>query len=130
MTKHDYVTYWLEAAEKSWGVSMNLFEKTNFVESLFFAHLALEKDLKAHWVKDNDADIPPRIHNLRQLAAQTNLELSNSQKVFLELMNTFQIEGRYPDYQFTIYQRFNQQETQKVLEEVEIFHQWLRSKML
>lgn len=129
MTKQEYIQYWMITAQKSWQVAKDLFEKADFVESLFFAHLTLEKLWKAHWVKDNASDFPPRTHNLRQLAVQASLIFSPDQLVFLEKMNTFQIEGRYPDYKFTIYQRFDQQETKLILDEAEIFYQWLHSKL-
>jgi HEPN domain-containing protein len=68
MTKSDHILYWKSSAAKSLQAANHLFEKNDFVESLFFAHLALEKILKARWVADNDADFPPRTHNLLTLA--------------------------------------------------------------
>jgi HEPN domain-containing protein len=56
MTKLEYVDYWKISAEKSWRVAHDLFDKADFVESLFFAHLTLEKIIKAHWVRDNKND--------------------------------------------------------------------------
>ena len=41
----------------------------------------------------------------------------------------FQIEGRYPDYRFTIYQTFDEQRTKLILAEAKIFYQWLRNKL-
>lgn len=97
MDKQDYIAYWRTSSEKSWTAAIRLFEKSDYVESLFFAHLTIEKLLKAHWVKDNSDNFPPRIHNVRLLAEQTNLNLQPNQLVFLEQLNTFQIDGRYPD---------------------------------
>lgn len=129
MTKDEYIDYWKISAEKSWQVAHDLFDKADFVESLFFAHLALEKLLKAHWVRDNKNDFPPRTHNLRHLVSQINLVFSVEETAFLELMTTFQLEGRYPDAKFTIYQRFDQQATKAVLDEAAILYEWLLNKM-
>lgn len=129
MTKKDYIDYWKLSAEKSWNVSSHLFEKADYVECLFFAHLTLEKILKAYWVKDNQSDFPPRIHNLRRIAEQCNLMLDTDQVIFLEKMNTFQMDGPYPDYRFTIYKAFDQQKTKEVLDKAEILYQWLLKKM-
>ncbi|MCB9351943.1 MAG: HEPN domain-containing protein [Lewinellaceae bacterium] len=74
-------------------------------------------------------DFPPRIHNVRRLAEQTNLNLDSNQLVFLEQINTFQLEGRYPDYRFSIYQTFDKQKTKLILDETENFHQWLLNKL-
>lgn len=102
MNKQNYIEYWKTSSEKSWNAAKHLFEKSDYVESLFFAHLTIEKMLKAHWVKDNSGDFPPRIHNVRRLAELTNLDLNPDQLAFLEQINTFQIEGRYPDYRFSV----------------------------
>lgn len=49
MTKQEYIAYWKTAAEKDWEVVQNLFDKANYPHALFFAHLVLEKLLKAHF---------------------------------------------------------------------------------
>lgn len=129
MDKQYYIAYWKIAADKSWNVSKHLFEKTDYVESLFFAHLALEKLMKAHWVKDNEQNIPPRIHNIRRLAEQTGWALNTTQLIFLEKMYTFQLKGRYPDYRFMIYKVFDQENSKAILDEAEIPYQWLLKKL-
>lgn len=129
LEKQDYIGYWKVSASKSWTASQHLFEKADFVESLFFAHLTLEKTLKAYWVKDNMEDFPPRIHNPRRLAEQTRLDLSHDQIFFLEQMNTFQMEGRYPDYRFAIYQMLDQETAKTILVQTETFYQWLLNNM-
>ncbi|MBN8683519.1 MAG: HEPN domain-containing protein [Chitinophagales bacterium] len=129
MTKSEHIKYWTTSSAQSWQASQHLFEKGDFVECLFFAHLCLEKILKAHWVNSNQSDIPPRIHNLRVLAQQTNLQLDAAQIIFLEQMNTFQMEGRYPDYNFKIYQAFKQPQTALILKQVENIYQWLLNSL-
>jgi len=79
MDKNGHISYWKKSFFKSWIVSNHLFEKSDFVESLFFAHLAVEKLIKAHWVKDNVKNIPPRTHNIRWLVEQTALKLTPDQ---------------------------------------------------
>ena len=41
MNKSDYIEFWKTAAEKDWIVVENLFEKENYPQFLFFAHLVL-----------------------------------------------------------------------------------------
>ncbi|MCK4306353.1 MAG: HEPN domain-containing protein, partial [Candidatus Eisenbacteria sp.] len=62
---------------------------------LFFAHLALEKLLKA-LVCQHTKDLAPRIHNLVRLAESAGLAPNPSQLDLLAEMNQFNIEGRYP----------------------------------
>jgi HEPN domain-containing protein len=51
MEKKDYIEYWKSTAEKDWEAVGHLFEKGDYLHALFFAHLVLEKLLKAHHVK-------------------------------------------------------------------------------
>ena len=70
-------------------------ERGHIRHGLFFAHLALEKALKALVCRRTD-DLAPRIHNLVHLGELAGLVLKPDQTKLLALMNTFQMEGRYP----------------------------------
>ena len=98
MDKADYIKYWKTTASQDWKRVNLLFKNRDYVFALFCAHLTLEKLIKAHWVKDNVGNYPPKIHNLNKLLAQTKLNLTNEELVFCSDMNKFQIEGRYPDF--------------------------------
>ncbi len=63
---------------------------------MFFAHLALEKLLKAH-VCRTIQDLAPHLHTLLRLAERTDLTFSEEQRDFLARFDRYQIEGRYPD---------------------------------
>lgn len=63
---------------------------------LFFAHLALEKVLKAHVCRSKGEMAPP-IHNLLRLAETADLPLAQGQRDLLAEVNSFNIEGRYPE---------------------------------
>ncbi len=103
MNKEEYIAYWIKSADMDWKRANLLFKNSDFVFALFCSHLCLEKLLKASWVKANKENIPPRIHNLVLLIDKTNLKFEDELRGFLEQMNSFQLEGRYPDYQFMLY---------------------------
>ena len=63
---------------------------------LFFAHLALEKILKAIVCKQSQ-DLAPRLHNLSRLAELAALTLDTGKMEIIAEMNAFHIEGRYPE---------------------------------
>ena len=90
------INYWREGAIEDWDVARDLVEKNRSRHGLFFAHLSLEKALKAHVCRVT-ADIAPRIHNLVRLAEIAKLNLQPTQLDVLAEMNAFNIEGRYPD---------------------------------
>jgi HEPN domain-containing protein len=90
------IQYWRSGAIEDWEVAVELLNAGRTRHGLFFAHLALEKLLKAH-VCRTTRDLAPRIHTLLRLAERTDLSLSESQRVFLARFDQYQLEGRYPD---------------------------------
>ena len=126
MNKTDYIDYWKRTAEDSRISTQALFDANRYVESIFWAHLTLEKLLKAHWVKDNPTDIAPRVHNLLFLLGQTKLNLTIDEIIFLKMVDSFQMDGRYPDYTFKINAICTQQFTKQLLETSDL----LQTKLL
>ena len=63
---------------------------------LFFAHLALEKALKAQ-VCRHTQELAPRLHNLVRLAEMGPVAPTAQQRDLLAEMNEFGVEMRYPD---------------------------------
>lgn len=129
MNKSDYITYWKTTANKDWDAVGHLFEKGDYLHALFFTHLVIEKLLKAHFVKDNENDFPPRTHNLLLLISQTTLEPTIEQLRLFSQTNQFQIDGRYPDYQLNIYRIATQSYTQILLEEIQELKSWLENSL-
>ena len=90
------IDYWRAGASEDWQVAKELIDLGRTRHGLFFAHLALEKMLKAH-VCRSTRDLAPRIHPLLRLAERTDLDLSDEQLIFLARFDRYQIEGRYPN---------------------------------
>jgi len=103
MTKQQYIGYWINTAEDDWGSVELLFNGKKYLQSLFWAHLVLEKLAKALWVKNNEGNTPPKIHNLVVLLKQANVDLGEEKMNFLVNYNNFQLSARYPDYLNKIY---------------------------
>lgn len=118
MNKSDHVQYWLISANKDWEVVQDLFKSKQFIYALFFSHLTLEKLLKGLWVRDNDGNYPLRTHSLVRISEGINHPFDEETLAFFERMNDFQLEGRYPDYQFKIYQVCTKEFTEEVLNNV------------
>ena len=92
-----HVTYWVESAKKDLKFANRcIFRDKETAYGLFFVHLALEKAIKAHVVKETK-EIPPKIHNLNSLAKLGNIQFSQEQSDFCGKMNFYNIEGRYHD---------------------------------
>ncbi len=118
MSKVDHIAYWVETAEQNWKTIPILFDGSCYVEALFWAHLVLEKLLKAHWVKDNIENVPPKTHNLSKLVAQTKIILPDEYLIILAKLNDIQLEGRYPEYKKNIYKIYKKEQTAIVLDQI------------
>ena len=90
------IKHWRAGSEEDWAVAFALVEQERIRHGLFFAHLALEKCLKAHVCRAN-SDIAPPIHNLLRLAEKASLSFDLEQRNLLAEVNSFNIEGRYPE---------------------------------
>ena len=129
MTKQEHIEYWKNTAARDWITVQHLFKSKDYVPALFFAHLVLEKLCKAHWVKDNKSNHPPKIHNLARLAEQAKLDLQEEDLRFLNEMNQFQIEGRYPDYKQMLFRSYKARKTNAVLQQVNRLRKCLLKKL-
>jgi HEPN domain-containing protein len=95
------IEYWAASSDEDFDAAQSLLEKGHLRHSLFFAHLAIEKMLKAHVTRETK-DIPPRIHNLVRLSEMAGLSLGPEQASFLRRFDMYQLEGRYPESAHTI----------------------------
>ncbi|OFX16926.1 MAG: hypothetical protein A2033_19395 [Bacteroidetes bacterium GWA2_31_9] len=107
MTKEEHISYWLEQADDSWESAVALINSKRYMMALFCWHLTIEKLLKALWVKNNTDNYPPRTHNLKYLHDEAKLCLSIEWQAELLTINSWNIEGRYPEYQTKLYKSIN-----------------------
>lgn len=129
LSKQQHIEYWVSTSNEDWGAVHDIISAKRYVHALFFAHLSLEKLLKAYWVKVNSENHPPKTHNLVRLAALSSLELTEEMLVFLDKFNDFQLEGRYPDYWNMIYKTVDKQFTSELISQLTPIRQWLLEKL-
>jgi len=91
-----YVEHWKNGALEDMEAAQQMVNEDYIRHGLFFAHLALEKALKAHIFRIAE-DYPPKIHSLHRLAEIAGISLDAHQRKVLAEMNRFNIEGRYSD---------------------------------
>lgn len=128
-TKQDYIAYWVDTAANDWKAVKQLLAGKSYIQALFWAHLVLEKLLKAHWVKDNEENIPPKTHNLVKLAESTRLAISDEDKEFYYMVNQFQLEGRYPEYIRDLYKKYKLIQTKKIIGQIDENRKCLLKKL-
>lgn len=129
MTKEEIIAYWQKSAQLDWERVESMYANNDIVGALFFVHLSLEKILKAHWVKNNSHNIPPKTHNLSILYSQTDLDLETTDVLFLENTNSFNLETRYPDYKFSLYKFYTKENTKEIFIQAKNVLQCLQEKL-
>lgn len=90
------IVFWKDNAIEDLSVARQLINSGRTRHGLFFAHLALEKILKAVVCKQTK-DMAPRLHNLVRLYELAALPVDTAKIEILAEMNAFNIEGRYPE---------------------------------
>lgn len=88
---------WRDGSVEDWEVARSLYANGKVRHGLFFAHLAVEKLLKAI-VCLHSCDLAPPTHNLVRLAAMTSLVLTQQQIDLLAEINSFNYCGTLPGY--------------------------------
>ena len=127
MTKEEHIKYWRESAQHDLKSAESIFNSGRYDWCLYVGHLALEKILKAIFVDKNDNNIPPKIHNLVRLAELSRIELNDDQKFFLDKVNDFNIQTRYPDYKLEFYMICDAEYAEENMSKIKEFYTWFNS---
>lgn len=128
MTKEELIKYWVDTAEQDYKTMVNLYNSNDYHWSLFIGHLVIEKLLKAIYIKNNmEQKNPPKTHDLMFIADKANLDTTEAQKDLLDMITTFNISTRYPDYKQSFYKKCTKEFTKDRIEEIKELRLWLLS---
>jgi HEPN domain-containing protein len=128
MDQKEIIEYWVTEAVEALNVAQHLFEKKDYSYALFFGHLAVEKLLKAIFVRSGNFTVP-RTHNLSRLAKEAGIEMNEVQQSALIRITGFNLESRYPDYKKEFRKKCTRQFTRRELEKIREVSIWLKSKL-
>jgi len=90
------IKHWKKSDLSDLETAEILIDKKKFLHGLFFCHLAIEKILKAHFVKIAKT-IPPKTHDLIYLLKKIDISLEEKFEFHLAILMKYQLEGRYPE---------------------------------
>ncbi|MDP3149416.1 MAG: HEPN domain-containing protein [Ignavibacteria bacterium] len=124
MKKEQLIKYWIDASELDFRAMDNLYASKDFVWSLFLGHLVIEKLLKAFAAK-NDLAAISKIHDLNKLAKAAGLDLTESLKDSFDIITSFNIEARYPDYKHLFYKKCTNKFTSSNIKRIKDIRIWL-----
>jgi HEPN domain-containing protein len=129
MKIEEHIKYWQESADHDLNAAESLFAADKFDWCLFIGHLVLEKILKALYVQDNQNKLPPKTHNLIKLAESTGIVLNADQKFFLDEVNDFNLEVRYPEYKGEFYKKCTKNFAEPYFLGIKEMVQWIKSHL-
>ncbi|MCL2495593.1 MAG: HEPN domain-containing protein [Oscillospiraceae bacterium] len=128
MTKDELVEYWLSGSKLDEKTFCNLLKSRDNHWALFMGHIVIEKLLKALVVQNSEEGVAvPRSHDLLLLAQKAHLEVSDRQEDLLDLISTFNINARYPDYKQAFYKKCTNEYTKKRAAEINEVFAWLKN---
>ncbi len=120
-----HIDYWLTTAKSDLETAESLLSLgKNLHHCLFFLHLVIEKHLKALVVKVTK-EIAPKTHDLGYLSRKAELALTKEQQDFLDRMNQFVLEARYPEDKLEIYKMSTPELTRIYKTKTMEFLEWL-----
>ena len=129
MKIEEHIQYWVESEEHDLESAESLYLSGKYDWSLFIGHLVLEKVLKALYVRDNQNQLPPKTHNLVKLAENTNIVLTTEQNFFLDEVNDFNLEVRYPEYMREFYKKCTKDFAESYFIRIKEMFQWIKSQL-
>jgi HEPN domain-containing protein len=123
-----YVKHWIETSDDDFSTMHSLFKLKKYHWALFMGHIAIEKLLKAYFVKKNK-NHAPYTHNLYRLAELCELEISEECAEWLFKITTFNINARYDDYKREFYAMCTVDFTKEWIEKIEKLQQWIKQTL-
>jgi HEPN domain-containing protein len=122
------VKHWIETSNDDFNTMLVLFRSKSYHWSLFMGHIAIEKLLKAYFVKNNQRHAP-FTHNLYRLAELSGLEIDEEYSEWLFRITTFNLNARYDDYKKEFYTTCTRDFTKEWLEKIKKLQQWIKQML-
>jgi len=128
MTAEEKVKHWIESSDDDFNTMLVLYKSKKNNWALFMGHIAIEKLLKAYYVKKNE-NYAPYTHNLYRLAELCELNISEEYAEWLFKVTTFNINARYDDYKKEFYAMCTAEFTKEWIEIIKELQQWIKQML-
>ncbi len=121
---------WLSLAEYDLATAEAMLRTERYLYVAFMSQQAIEKILKACYVK-HCASTPPYTHSLLRLVAQLpwKAEIDARDMEVLEQLNSYYIESRYTEDIKELTRTLTQAEAQHLLESAQELFGWIKAKL-
>ncbi len=131
MKKEGYkklVNYWKVTAAHDFETMESLFKAKRYDASLFFAHIVLEKILKA-LVVEKTGDHAPYTHDLVKLAQATQLIFNTQEIKLFNEVSDFNMDARYPEQKLEFYKICTKEYAENYIKKVKALYKKLCQKL-
>jgi HEPN domain-containing protein len=116
---------WLAQVDYDIATAEQMLHAGRYIYVIFMSHMALEKALKA-LVTEETQKLPPRTHNLIDLAQRAYVVLSQAQQDFLGQLNNTSVVVRYPEDLSALVSQYPEAIAQDYLERTKELLLWVR----
>ena len=122
--------YWLDICNDDLKAAHDMLISKNYLWMGFICHLIAEKALKAA-IAHSSCNVPPKIHDLPELADKTFVknDISDKHRALLRKLTPLQIEARYPEYREKIRAVLSESYCKQLLKDTEDFLCWIKMKL-
>jgi HEPN domain-containing protein len=131
MTTEERINYWIKISDDDLKIAKTMLKNRYRLYTGFMCHQVIEKIFKASYEKLKN-ERPPYIHTLIRLAELAGFYdlFSDEQKIFLSVLNPFNIEARYPDYKERIAKSLTDERCKHIFEQTKLLQQWTKEMIL
>jgi len=125
MDSNIIIESWINSSDNDLLTMNDMYKTKHYDWALFIGHLAIEKLLKALYLK-TISEHPPLIHDLRRLAERMNLSLTEDRKIQLDTISRFNIRVRYDDYKQSFYKLCTIEFTDEWISQINECRLWIK----
>ena len=127
---NESIQYWVDLSDYDIDTAVAMLESKRYLYVGFMCHLAVEKMLKALFVKKM-GEHPPKTHNLRMLAKKSGVDaqFTNEQMQQLITLEALNIESRYPTDKEKLAQSLTGERCTVILLQSRELLAWIRDRL-
>ena len=124
------VQNWITLAEYDLKTAEAMLQAERYLYVAFTCQQAMEKLLKALFVKEKD-QTPPYTHNLLRLTDTLTIaaELDEEKNRFLVTLNSYYIESRYTEEMSELSEMLHRENAQSIFSTTQELFTWLRDQI-
>ena len=96
MTTPDIIEHWMRGARSALNMARMARDAGEYEHALFNCHLAVEKAMKAMYLREKGTE-HPRTHDLERLSQELSVTLTAEEHDWLADLTEFVVDARYAD---------------------------------